>query len=72
MTDGKNEGFLDKVKGRVKQAAGDLAGDSQLKSEGSKEENRGEAKEELSQAEDQVGQAEEKVHEKAREVKNRS
>lgn len=65
MTDSKDEGLLDKVTGRVKKAAGDLTDDSQLKREGSKEENRGEAKEDLREAEA-------KVEEKAREVKNRS
>ena len=38
---------IDKVTGRIKQAAGDLAGDSSLKREGRREERKGEAKEEL-------------------------
>lgn len=63
--DSKDEGVVDKAVGRVKQAAGDLADDSQLKREGSKEENRGEAKDELADAE-------EKAEQKKREVENRS
>ncbi len=39
---------IDKVTGRIKQAAGDLAGDSSLSREGRREERKGEAKEELS------------------------
>jgi uncharacterized protein YjbJ (UPF0337 family) len=40
-------GIGDKVSGRVKQAAGDLTGDSALQREGAREERKGEAKQEL-------------------------
>jgi uncharacterized protein YjbJ (UPF0337 family) len=56
-------GLTDKVSGRIKQAAGDLAGDSGLRRQGKQEERKGEAKEEL--ARDQ-----EKADRKAEEVAN--
>ncbi len=40
-------GIQDKVTGRVKQAAGDLAGSKSTKREGAQEERKGEAKDEL-------------------------
>ena len=40
-------GFLDKLTGRAKQAAGDLTSDPGLRDQGRKEERKGEAKEEL-------------------------
>lgn len=43
-------GLQDKISGRIKQAAGDLAGDEQLRGEGIAEERKGEAKEELERA----------------------
>jgi uncharacterized protein YjbJ (UPF0337 family) len=43
-------GIQDKITGRVKQAAGDLAGDSGLRAKGIAEERKGEAKEELERA----------------------
>ena len=43
-------GIQDKITGRVKQAAGDLAGDSDLRAKGIAEERKGEAKEELERA----------------------
>ncbi len=49
-------GFLDKLTGRAKKAAGDLAGDSSLRSEGAREERKGEAKEELDRAQERVEQ----------------
>ena len=39
--------LTDKVTGRAKQAAGDLAGDNSLRREGRQEERKGEAKDEL-------------------------
>jgi uncharacterized protein YjbJ (UPF0337 family) len=42
--------ILDKLKGRAKQAAGDLANDPLLRREGADEERKGEAKEELEHA----------------------
>jgi uncharacterized protein YjbJ (UPF0337 family) len=42
--------ITDKITGRVKQAAGDLAGDEALRREGLQQERKGEAKEELRRA----------------------
>jgi uncharacterized protein YjbJ (UPF0337 family) len=56
-------GIVDKLTGRVKQAAGDLADDASLRREGRQEERKGEAKEEL-------GDAQEKADRKADEVAN--
>jgi uncharacterized protein YjbJ (UPF0337 family) len=41
--------LIDKLTGRAKKAAGDLAGDPSLRRQGSREERKGEAKEELAQ-----------------------
>jgi uncharacterized protein YjbJ (UPF0337 family) len=54
-------GFMDKLTGRTKQAAGDLADDSGLRREGKQEERKGEAKDEL-------GNAQERADAKADEV----
>ena len=54
-------GLMDKVTGRAKQAAGDLADDASLRREGKQEERKGEAKEEL-------GNAQERADAKADEV----
>jgi uncharacterized protein YjbJ (UPF0337 family) len=53
--------ILDKLTGRAKKAAGDLAGDPGLRREGRQDERKGEAKDEL--VRDQ-----ERVEDKAREV----
>jgi uncharacterized protein YjbJ (UPF0337 family) len=53
----------DKITGRTKKAAGDIADDPNLRREGRKEERKGEAKDEL-------GDAQERVEEKAAEVSN--
>jgi uncharacterized protein YjbJ (UPF0337 family) len=42
--------FLDKISGRFKKAAGDLADDPSLRREGRQEERKGEAKDELAAA----------------------
>ena len=55
--------LTDKITGRVKKAAGDLADDASLRREGRDEERKGEAKEELAEAHD-------KADEKAEEVAN--
>jgi uncharacterized protein YjbJ (UPF0337 family) len=47
-------GLTDKITGRVKQAAGDLADDASLRREGKNEERKGEAKDQLANAQDQV------------------
>ena len=44
----------DKVTGRIKKAAGDLAGDRELHRKGALEERKAEAKEELDEAHDEV------------------
>lgn len=54
-------GITDKVTGRIKKAAGDLADDPSLRRQGRQEERKGEAKEELSKDK-------ERVQEKAEEV----
>jgi uncharacterized protein YjbJ (UPF0337 family) len=55
--------ILDKLTGRFKKAAGDLADDPSLRREGRQEERKGEAKDELSTAQ-------ERVEDKAAEVAN--
>jgi uncharacterized protein YjbJ (UPF0337 family) len=55
--------ILDKITGRAKKAAGDIADDPSLRRKGRQEERKGEAKEELSSAQ-------ERVEEKAAEVSN--
>jgi uncharacterized protein YjbJ (UPF0337 family) len=56
-------GFLDKLTGRTKKAAGDLADDPGLRREGRQEERKGEAKDELAETQ-------EKADAKAEEVAN--
>ena len=53
--------ILDRLTGRAKKAAGDLADDSKLREQGRREESKGEKKEEL-------GDAREKADRKAAEV----
>ena len=48
-------GIVDKLTGRAKQAAGDLADDASLRREGKQEERKGEAKEELGRRAGQGG-----------------
>ena len=47
-------GFLDKLTGRTKKAAGDLTDDASLRREGRQEERKGEAKDELANAQERV------------------
>jgi len=54
-------GIFDKITGRAKQAAGDIADDPSLRRQGKREERKGEKKEELDRAQ-------EKAEEKAEEV----
>jgi uncharacterized protein YjbJ (UPF0337 family) len=54
---------MDKITGRAKKAAGDLADDASLKREGRQEERKGEAKDEL-------GNAQARADAKADEVAN--
>jgi uncharacterized protein YjbJ (UPF0337 family) len=55
--------ITDKITGRIKKAAGDLADDPSLRRQGRQEERKGEAKEELAEAH-------EKADRKADEVSN--
>jgi uncharacterized protein YjbJ (UPF0337 family) len=55
--------IVDKITGRTKKAAGDLADDPKLRREGRQEERKGEAKEELAHAN-------EKADAKAEEIAN--
>ena len=54
-------GITDKISGRVKQAAGDLADDASLRQQGRKEERKGEAKEERARAEESAAAKSEEV-----------
>jgi uncharacterized protein YjbJ (UPF0337 family) len=56
-------GITDKITGRIKKAAGDLADDPSLRRAGRQEERKGEAKDELAEAH-------EKADRKAEEVAN--
>jgi uncharacterized protein YjbJ (UPF0337 family) len=47
-------GILDKITGRTKKAAGDLADDPSLRREGRQEERKGEAKDELAHAQERA------------------
>jgi uncharacterized protein YjbJ (UPF0337 family) len=47
-------GLLDKITGRAKKAAGDLADDAGLRKEGRMEERKGEAKEEKERAQERA------------------
>ena len=46
--------IIDKITGRTKKAAGDLADDASLRRQGAREERKGEAKEQLDRAQDKV------------------
>jgi len=46
--------IIDKITGRAKKAAGDVAGDGSLRAEGRREERKGEEKEKLADAQDRV------------------
>ncbi|HEX8083396.1 MAG TPA: CsbD family protein [Solirubrobacteraceae bacterium] len=54
-------GILDKITGRAKKAAGDIADDPSLRREGRQEERKGEAKEELSNAQEKADAKAEEV-----------
>jgi uncharacterized protein YjbJ (UPF0337 family) len=53
--------LTDKVTGRIKKAAGDLADDASLRREGRQEERKGEAKDELANAQDKADRKAEEV-----------
>ena len=46
--------IIDKITGRTKKAAGDLADDASLRREGAQEERKGEEKDKLEDAQDRV------------------
>jgi uncharacterized protein YjbJ (UPF0337 family) len=52
-----DDGSADTAKGRVKQAAGDLTGDRDIKREGKVDEAAGKAKEKVGEAADKLKQA---------------
>jgi uncharacterized protein YjbJ (UPF0337 family) len=54
-------GLMDKITGRAKKAAGDLADDSSLRRQGRQEERKGEAKDELAEAHAKVDAKAEEV-----------
>jgi uncharacterized protein YjbJ (UPF0337 family) len=54
-------GITDKVTGRLKKAAGDIADDASLRQEGRKEERKGEAKDELARTEEKRDRKAEEV-----------
>ena len=53
--------ILDKLSGKAKQAAGDVADDPSLRRQGKTEERKGEAKENLDRAEDRADEEAERV-----------
>jgi uncharacterized protein YjbJ (UPF0337 family) len=53
--------ILDKLTGRAKQAAGDLADDPSLRRQGNREERKGEKKDELGDAQDKADRKAEEV-----------
>jgi uncharacterized protein YjbJ (UPF0337 family) len=53
--------IIDKITGRTKKAAGDLADDPSMRREGRQEERKGEAKEELAEAHEQADRKAEEV-----------
>ena len=54
-------GITDKITGRIKKAAGDLADDPSLRRQGRQEERKGEAKEERDRAREQADEKAEEV-----------
>jgi uncharacterized protein YjbJ (UPF0337 family) len=53
--------ILDKISGRFKKAAGDVADDPSLRRQGRREERKGEAKDELDRAHERVDEKAEEV-----------
>jgi len=53
--------LTDKITGRVKKAAGDLADDASLRQEGRREEAKGDAKETAAQAQERADEQQTKV-----------
>ena len=61
-------GILDKIRGKAKQAAGDVIDDPALRRQGVKEERKGEAKDELQRADEKARRKAEEVTELERET----
>ena len=59
-------GETDQAKGRVKQAAGDLTGDDELRREGEQDETAGKVKDTIDDAKDKANDAIDSVREKLR------
>ncbi len=59
-------GETDQAKGRVKQAAGDLTGDDELRREGQQDETAGKVKDKIDDAKDSVNDAVDSVKDKLR------
>ena len=59
-------GEADQAKGRVKQAAGDLTGDDELRREGEQDETAGKVKDTIDDAKDKANDAIDSVIEKLR------
>jgi uncharacterized protein YjbJ (UPF0337 family) len=59
-------GLMDKITGRGKKAAGELADDPSLKRQGTNEERKGEAKEEQARAEERADRKADEVAERER------
>jgi uncharacterized protein YjbJ (UPF0337 family) len=57
MNEDELKGKMHQVKGRVKQAAGDLSGDERLREEGAADEAGGEVREGFGKARRKVGEA---------------
>jgi uncharacterized protein YjbJ (UPF0337 family) len=64
-------GIIDRLTGKAKQVAGDVANDSGLRREGLKEERKGEAKDELTSAEERADRKAEEVADLERETARR-
>jgi uncharacterized protein YjbJ (UPF0337 family) len=62
-------GLKDRVSGRIKKAAGDLAGDEGLRSQGEKEERKADAREDLERAHEDVEERAAKVRDAELEAK---
>jgi uncharacterized protein YjbJ (UPF0337 family) len=54
-------GITDKITGRIKKAAGDIADDPSMRREGRKEERKGEAKDELARSQERADRKAEEV-----------
>jgi uncharacterized protein YjbJ (UPF0337 family) len=59
-------GEADQAKGRIKQAAGDLTGDDELRREGQQDETAGKVKDKIDEAKDKANEAIDHIKEKLR------